>query len=61
MHFRLYNRFGELVFETHSLAEGWDGNYKGKPQAMDVFAYVLEATFIDGKSVRKAGNITLLR
>jgi gliding motility-associated-like protein len=59
--FIIWNRWGQKVFESNSLESGWDGRYKGKPQEMDAYAYVLTATFIDGSSALKKGNITLLR
>lgn len=59
--FRIYNRWGQLMFETTNRKLGWDGRYNGKPQPMDVYAYTLEAEFFDGKKARKQGDITLLR
>lgn len=59
--FKVFNRFGELVFETKSMDIGWDGTYKGKPQEMEAYAWVLNATFIDGTAVSTTGNVTLLR
>jgi gliding motility-associated-like protein len=61
MNLRIFNRWGEKVFESNGLEYGWDGTFKGKPQEMDAYAYVLTATFIDGSSAIKKGNITLLR
>lgn len=61
MDLRIWNRWGELVFESTSLDHGWDGTYNGKPQEMDAYAFVLTATFIDGTKFEKQGNITLLR
>ena len=57
----IYNRWGQKIFETLSSKSGWDGTYKGKLQPMDVYTYTLEALFSDGKSIRKTGDITLLR
>lgn len=59
--FKLYNRWGQLVFETNSLTKGWDGTFKGKPQEMDSYAYTLYATFYDGTNASKEGNVTLLK
>ena len=59
--FRIYNRWGQLVFETNDRKLGWDGRFNGKAQPMDVYAYTLEAEFFDGKKARKQGDITLLR
>jgi gliding motility-associated-like protein len=61
MLFRIYNRWGQLVFESNDPNLGWDGTYKGNPQPMDVYAYTLEATFFDGKKTTKKGDITLIR
>jgi gliding motility-associated-like protein len=59
--FRVYNRFGEMVFETTDMDIGWDGTYKGKPQEMEAYAWTLDATFIDDSFVSQKGNVTLLR
>lgn len=59
--FRIFNRWGEKVYETHDIHEGWDGVYKGVLQEMDVFTYAVDATFINGKTVALKGNITLLK
>jgi gliding motility-associated-like protein len=58
---KIYNRWGQVVFESHDRKIGWDGNFKGKPQPMDVYAYTLDAEFFDGRKVRKTGDITLIR
>ena len=59
--FRIYNRWGQVVFESNNPDMGWDGNYKGNPQPMDVYAYTVDATFFDGKRTTKKGDITLIR
>lgn len=61
MIWKIYNRWGELVFTATSKQDGWNGFYKGKLQPTDVYTYTLEATFIDGNVVKKTGDITLLR
>ncbi len=61
MKWRIYNRFGNLVFESNSPTIGWDGKYKGVIQPMDVYAYTLEVEFTDGTRATKKGDITLLR
>lgn len=61
MRWRIYNRFGNLVFESNSRTIGWDGKYKGALQPMDVYAYTLEVEFTDGARTTKKGDITLLR
>jgi gliding motility-associated-like protein len=60
--FTVWNRWGQKVFETASMKEGWDGrNNKGELQPMEVYAYTLYAEFFDGKKVTKKGDITLIR
>ena len=61
MTFRIYNRWGQKVFETGDRKFGWDGTYKGQIQPMDVYAYTLDVEFTDGTKTRKTGDITLIR
>jgi gliding motility-associated-like protein len=61
MTFRIYNRWGQLMFESNDISLGWDGKFNGKPQPMDAYAYTLDAALVDGTPVRKAGSITLVR
>lgn len=58
--FSIYNRWGEMVFQSNSMEQGWNGTYKGTPQPMETYAYILKATFINGETYSKRGNITLL-
>ncbi len=58
---KIFNRWGQLVFETTSKEKGWDGTFNGQPQPIEAYAYVLNATFIDGTTKLMKGNITLLR
>jgi gliding motility-associated-like protein len=59
--FQLYNRWGELVFETRDKNTGWDGTYKGREVDPGVFAYYLKAICFDGQEFFKKGDITLIR
>ncbi|HSC53601.1 MAG TPA: PKD domain-containing protein [Phnomibacter sp.] len=61
MTFRIYNRWGQLVFETADVRQGWDGKFKGKPQAMDAYGFTLDAELISGDKVKRSGSITLIR
>ncbi|MDP2421363.1 gliding motility-associated C-terminal domain-containing protein [Sediminibacterium sp.] len=61
MTFRIYNRWGQKVFETHNRSEGWDGTFNGAAQPMDVYVYTLIVDFTDGKKITKQGDITLIR
>ncbi len=59
--FTIYDRWGEKIFESNSMAVGWDGTYKGKDLDPAVFVYYVEATFVDGSKSIINGNITLVR
>ena len=61
MNLKVFNRWGEQIFETSDQEIGWDGTYKGKPQEMDAYGYVLVVEFVDGTSTKKQGNVSLMR
>jgi hypothetical protein len=50
-----------LVFFTNDYLGGWDGTSNGKLQPQDVYHYVVEVEFSDGRKGSKKGDITLLR
>lgn len=58
---KIYNRWGKLVFETKNINQGWDGRFNGAPQPTEVYHYILEASFSDKSVVQKKGDITLIR
>jgi gliding motility-associated-like protein len=57
----MYNRWGNLLFETNEISIGWDGRYKGKDCPEEVYFYIAEVTFESGESVIKKGNVTIAR
>ena len=57
----IYNRYGEKVFETNDLTNGWDGTYKGESENTGVFAYYLEYEYVNGDKNSLKGNITLVK
>lgn len=59
--FAIYSRWGQLLFETKSQDQGWDGTFKGTPQPTGVYVYRINATTVEGKPFQKTGNVTLLR
>ena len=59
---RVFNRWGQLVFETNDPANiGWDGTFKGVELNPGVFVYYMDVECINGERTIKKGDITLLR
>ncbi len=59
---RIYNRWGEVVFEDEGGKTGWDGTFKGQKLNRDVFVYYIEATCeFNGQTIVKTGDVTLIR
>lgn len=62
MKIRIYNRWGQQVFEAIKDEEGWDGSYEGKPAPEGVYCYKITYTgFNEVQSTQKTGIITLIR
>ncbi|MDQ3551447.1 MAG: gliding motility-associated C-terminal domain-containing protein, partial [Bacteroidota bacterium] len=60
-YFRVFNRWGQLMFETNIIGHGWDGTFKGKPQVMDVYTWTVEAWGQDNRYYKLSGNSVLVR
>jgi gliding motility-associated-like protein len=58
---RIYNRWGEELFQTTDISQGWDGTYKGSEQGLGTFVYVVRGEDVGGKSLVVRGNVTLVR
>jgi gliding motility-associated-like protein len=61
LNFDIYNRWGERVFSSSSKSKGWDGYHNGQKANAGVYMYKLKAEFVDGETVTKSGDITLVR
>jgi gliding motility-associated-like protein len=59
--FRIYDRWGEKVFETSDISSGWDGSFRGQPMNAGVFVYTFDGYLTTNKEVKKHGNITLVK
>ena len=60
-YFRIYNRWGQQIFSTNSLSEGWDGTIKGVKQQTGTYVWMLKAEDIAGKIYEMKGISTLIR
>jgi gliding motility-associated-like protein len=59
--FRIWNRWGQLVFQTQKAEEGWDGYYQGVRQPMETYLWMAEGLDIDGKIIYANGSVVLVR
>lgn len=60
-HLLIFNRWGELIFESFDLKKGWDGYYRGELCQEGVYVWKVDCTFQDGRKFNKVGDVTLLR
>lgn len=58
---QVYNRWGELVFESANIRSGWDGIYEGIQQPLSVYVWYAEYALGDGVKHVCSGNVTLVR
>ncbi len=61
VYFRVYNRWGQMLYSTSETGKGWDGTFGGKPQPSDTYVYMLEAIDYHGKPIRRKGPVVLIR
>jgi gliding motility-associated-like protein len=60
-YFRIYNRWGELLFDIKSNELGWDGIHKGRPQESQTVVWIAEGIGADGKLYKQRGSSILIR
>ena len=60
-YFRVFNRWGQLLFQTKQLHDGWDGKFNGAEQASGVYVWMIEAVTDKDKVITKKGTVTLIR
>ena len=58
---KIFNRWGNVVFQTTNLNQGWDGNVNGNPQEMDAYTYFISYVTYKDEPVSKTGSFILLR
>jgi gliding motility-associated-like protein len=57
----IFNRMGQVVFETKDISKGWDGMVDGMPSQIGVYGYTVRYKFDNADSIRKRGIFTLIR
>jgi gliding motility-associated-like protein len=58
---QIFNRWGELIFETDDIRTGWDGYYRDVFCKQDVYVWKVRAVCTNGKLIINAGDVTLYR
>lgn len=59
--FKVYNNWGELLFETTDQTQGWDGTYKGVEQPMGTYVWTVDVEITESRTLRTSGDVTLIR
>lgn len=59
-HMYIYNRWGELVFESDDINRGWDGYIKDRLASQGVYVWKVKGKYLNGENFVFAGNVTLL-
>ncbi len=60
-YFRVYNRWGQMVFSTSAREKGWDGNFGGRPQEAGTYVWMAEGVTYTGITKQKKGYVVLIR
>lgn len=58
---KIFNRWGELLFTTTDLEQGWDGKFKGSFQPEGTYAFVANITDLAGRTFKRSGSVVLLQ
>ena len=58
---KVINRYGEVIFETDDINEGWLGTYNNKTVELGSYGYVITFTATNGQVITKKGNVTVVR
>ena len=59
--FMIFNRWGEVIYESYKTFEPWDGTYKGKLVQNGVYVWKLKFKDINGKSHNRIGHVTIVK
>jgi gliding motility-associated-like protein len=59
--FKIFDRWGEKVFESNDPTYGWDGTFRNKVMDSAVFMYTVDGFLSSGTEVKKKGNVSLIR
>jgi gliding motility-associated-like protein len=57
----IFNRWGELMYSTTELDQGWDGYFKGNPMPEGTYTFVADITDSAGRTFKRSGSVVLLK
>ncbi len=60
-YFKIFNRWGQLLYQTSNPTEGWDGTFKGAKQPFESYVWIAEGIDIDNLTIKRTGTFLLLR
>ncbi len=59
--FTIFDRWGNEIFHTTDINEGWDGTYKGEPALVGDYTYFMKVVYVNGERESLKGHIYLIR
>jgi gliding motility-associated-like protein len=60
-YFRVFNRWGQMVFQSKTMNDGWDGTVGGQKQPEGIYIWMIEGITKDGRVITKKGSIMLIK
>lgn len=61
MNMNIYDRWGQLVYSTNKITDGWDGTYNGKTADVGTYQYIIKVRFRDKTEKTYTGDLSLIR
>jgi gliding motility-associated-like protein len=58
--FKIYNRWGNLLFESFNKDKGWNGTFRGQLQPSDTYIWIVQGEDKDGKPMKATGMLTMV-
>jgi gliding motility-associated-like protein len=60
-YFKIFNRYGQMVYSATDPSRGWDGSFNGKRQTTDTYVWIIEGKDYLGNNIKRKGTVTLIR
>jgi len=59
--FRVFNRYGQVMYESNNIQNGWDGTFKGQKQLIGNYIWSIKGKGRDGNMIEMKGSVVLVR